>query len=113
MLPPLDPLPEERPRAVIEIKLLQEPLELLVVPLAQVPQQHPPVVSVARWQNLIPSFPWIAPLPSTLAQSKERKISNFAIWQPCRRMQCGRARSRTELSLLVNYECKAVNLMNL
>ena len=25
-----------------------------------------------------------APRPSTLAQSKERKGSNFAIWQPCR-----------------------------
>ena len=25
-----------------------------------------------------------APTPSTLAQSKERKGSNFAIWQPCR-----------------------------
>ena len=24
-----------------------------------------------------------APTPSTLAQSKERKRSNFAIWQPC------------------------------
>ena len=24
-----------------------------------------------------------APMPSTLAQSKERKGSNFAIWQPC------------------------------
>ena len=24
-----------------------------------------------------------APTPSTLAQSKERKESNFAIWQPC------------------------------
>ena len=24
-----------------------------------------------------------APTPSTLAQSKERKGSNFAIWQPC------------------------------
>ena len=24
-----------------------------------------------------------APKPSTLAQSKERKGSNFAIWQPC------------------------------
>ena len=38
---------------------------------------------VARWQNLIPLIPWIAPPPSTLAQSKERKGSNFAIWQPC------------------------------
>ena len=28
-----------------------------------------------------PFFPWLA--PSTLAQSKERKGSNFAIWQPC------------------------------
>ena len=28
---------------------------------------------VARWQNLIPSFPWIG-----RAQSKERKGSNFA-----------------------------------
>ena len=37
----------------------------------------------ATLQNLIPSFPWIAPpTPSTLAQSKERKGSNFAIWQP-------------------------------
>ena len=35
----------------------------------------------AMLQNLIPSFPWIAPPPSTLAQSKERKGSNFAIWQ--------------------------------
>ena len=34
-------------------------------------------------QNLITSFPWIAPTASTLAQSKERKGSNFAIWQPC------------------------------
>ena len=25
-----------------------------------------------------------APTPSTLSQSKERKGSNFAIWQPCR-----------------------------
>ena len=37
--------------------------------------------NVARWQNLIPSFP--APTPSTPAQSKERKGSNFAIWQHC------------------------------
>ena len=44
VLLPLDPLPEERPRAVIEVEFLQKPLELLVVPLAQVPQQHPPVV---------------------------------------------------------------------
>ena len=38
----------------------------------------------AALQNLIPSFPWIAraPTPSTLAQSKERKGSNFVIWQP-------------------------------
>ena len=37
----------------------------------------------AALQNLIPSFPWIAPpTPSTLVQSKERKGSNFAIWQP-------------------------------
>ena len=33
-------------------------------------------IMVARWQNLIPSSPWIA--PSTLAQSKERKGSHFA-----------------------------------
>ena len=34
---------------------------------------------------MIPSLLWIAPLhlPSVLAQSKERKGSNFAIWQPC------------------------------
>ena len=38
----------------------------------------------ATLQNLIPSFPWIAPPhPPPLAQSKERKGSNFAIWQPC------------------------------
>ena len=39
----------------------------------------------ATLQNFIPSFPWIAPppTPSTLAQSKERKGSNFTIWQPC------------------------------
>ena len=36
----------------------------------------------ATLQNLISSFPWMAsPTPSTLAQSKERKGSNFAIWQ--------------------------------
>ena len=32
---------------------------------------------------MIPSFPWIAPPPSTLVQSKERKGSNFNIWQHC------------------------------
>ena len=45
----------------------------------------------ATQQNLIPSFSWIAPphpppcapKPSTLAQSKESKGLNFAIWQPC------------------------------
>ena len=37
-------------------------------------------VSVARWQNLIPSFPWIAPgLERRWVQSKERKGSNFAV----------------------------------
>ena len=30
-----------------------------------------------------------APTPSTLAQSKERKGSNFAIWQPCRKAALG------------------------
>ena len=45
----------------------------------------------AALQNFIPSFPWIAPPPSTLAQSKERKGSNFAIWQPC---PSSRAKSR-------------------
>ena len=35
----------------------------------------------ARLQNLIPSFPWIAPRHN-LAQSKERKGSNSTIWQP-------------------------------
>ena len=37
---------------------------------------------VARWQNLIPSFPWIAPgwrAWGRNAQSKERKGSNFAV----------------------------------
>ena len=38
-------------------------------------------------QNLIPCFPWIAPTPSTLAQSTERKGSNFAIWQHCYKAQ--------------------------
>ena len=33
---------------------------------------------VARWQNLIPSFPWITPGRRKWAQSKERKGSNFA-----------------------------------
>ena len=36
-------------------------------------------------QNLIPSFPLDStplPLPSTSAKFKERKGSNFAIWQP-------------------------------
>ena len=37
------------------------------------------VSKVARWQNLIPSFPWIAPGWRGIgAQSKERKGSNFA-----------------------------------
>ena len=31
----------------------------------------------------------IAPTPSTLAQSKERKGSNFAVWQPCPQSFCG------------------------
>ena len=35
-------------------------------------------------------------MPSTLAQSKERKASNFAIWQPC---------SKVELNL-VGYTCE-------
>ena len=43
--------------------------------------------SVARWQNLIPSFPWIAPgwrawghrAEGVGAQSKERRGSNFAV----------------------------------
>ena len=30
-----------------------------------------------------------APTPSTLVQSKERKRSNFAIWQPCREEENG------------------------
>ena len=36
------------------------------------------VACVARWQNLIPSFPWIAPGWRAWSQSKERKGSNFA-----------------------------------
>ena len=42
-----------------------------------------PLRYAAKFDPFI-SFPWIAPPPSTLAQSKERKGSNFAIWQPCR-----------------------------
>ena len=34
-----------------------------------------------------------APAPSTLSQSKERKGSNFAIWQPCLRAESGAASS--------------------
>ena len=34
---------------------------------------------IARWQNLIPSFPWIAPgWKGVVTQSEERKGSNFA-----------------------------------
>ena len=36
----------------------------------------------ATLQNLIPFFPGLRPPPSTLAQSKERKGSNFVIWHP-------------------------------
>ena len=36
----------------------------------------------ATLQHLFPSFPWIAPLLSNPGQSKERKESNSAIWQP-------------------------------
>ena len=43
VLLPLDALPEEGPGSVVEVELLEEPLELLVVPLAQVLQQHSPV----------------------------------------------------------------------
>ena len=36
-------------------------------------------LQVGRWQNLIPSFPWIAPgWRAWGGQSKERKGSNFA-----------------------------------
>ena len=38
-----------------------------------------------------------APTPSTLAQSKERKGSNFAIWQPC--VPEGHAEERAPLQL--------------
>ena len=34
-----------------------------------------------------------APTPSTLAQSKERKGSNFAIWQPCEQSAASAATS--------------------
>ena len=48
------------------------------------PHRHRPLPGkVARWQILIPSFSWIAPgWRAWGAQSKERKGSNFAIWQP-------------------------------
>ena len=35
--------------------------------------------SVARWQNVIPSFPWVAPGWRAGVQSKERKGLNFAV----------------------------------
>ena len=41
----------------------------------------------ATLQNLIPSFPWIASLRPP-PQSKERKGSNFAIWQQCLSLTC-------------------------
>ena len=51
-------------------------------------------------QNLIPSFPWIAPPrpPPWRNPRKERKGSNFAIWQPCLcevliRSECGQRRN--------------------
>ena len=38
------------------------------------------IAKIARWQNLIPSFPWIAP-------GWRAWGSNFAIWQPCSQTQ--------------------------
>ena len=44
-----------------------------------------------------------APTPSTLAQSKERKGSNFAIWQQCCGKQ-GRRETAADLKLLSNEQ---------
>ena len=41
-----------------------------------------PLRYAAKFDPFLPSLD-CAPTPSTLAQSKERKGSNFAIWQPC------------------------------
>ena len=43
-----------------------------------------------------------APTPSTLAQSKERKGSNFAIWQPCPDSQAGGSSNGSEEMLLAS-----------
>ena len=59
----------------------------------------------AALQNLIPSFPWIVPPPTpfTLTQSKKRKGSNFAIWQPWHKDTCRRL-SRSTWRLR-NWRC--------
>ena len=57
-----------------------------VAPLGAAPAQQtelllPSLAKVARWQNLIPSSPWIATGTQgggLGVQSKERKASNFA-----------------------------------
>ena len=46
------------------------------VELAAVASAEAPGASVARWQNLIPSFPWIAPGWRAWGRNP-----NFAIWQ--------------------------------
>ena len=55
---------------------------------------------------MIPSFPWIAPpTPSTLAQSKERKGSNFAIWQPCYRYKNFHIGTNQEEEVVAGASC--------
>ena len=52
-----------------------------------------------------------APTPSTLAQSKERKGSNFAIWQPCFwwiLSWCGRWGWRVPMSRCLRCRCRAL-----
>ena len=59
------------PPRLVRNAYLEAEAEARVAPLLQ--------VSVARWQNLIPSFPWFAPRWRAWgAQSKEREGSNFA-----------------------------------
>ena len=48
------------------------------------------------------------PPPSTLAQSKERKGSNFAIWQPCFQRICKKVDDISALSVFPQKEHKII-----